>query len=596
MESVLMRSSCLSLFSLFSLFSCLCLSGGKCTQTEFGYTCSCQSGFSGNNCEMNQDDCDGVICQNGGTCIDGANNFTCRCSPGYSGKFCQNRVDLCRGMPCANGGTCIDSGGIDFNCSCAPGFTGKHCSVNIDDCASNPCMNGGHCQDRVNEFICRCVNGFTGSLCQYSPNHMPSPPSMAAATLSSSVSSFNDSLATAKIVVSSKDDISYSSSSNEAIALPGIEFNSAETSSASIMISIIIATLLAFLLILLVIWIFLKNQKCRLEKERQRDEELARSHNEANSRSLMNCLDCHDDARSFKANMIRNQFDEESVSTFGANYQLNRQKSLTLSKLSNSEYESNLKLAAASTGKHLVSGGGGGCRGVSGINGGAKTPNLMRTKSSNKLLNTELEAEKTAAGTLKTSKSVSKLNCLLDITEGEKKRVLLPDVTAHSALQQHQQQQQLRTGGEVEEEEKMMLKGEDNLLQSKSVALRHHNNQHNNHSNLHRHSVMLPPHSPWATYQISNSSLYRSSDHPIRPPPHSPAHPHHHLPGHHHTHHSSHQHQHAHRHHHHGHGHRHGPSPLHSSLHAAASPSHRSSTDEHTYAELSINKSAVINC
>ena len=237
-------------FFLFHFVSFALLADGKCTQTESGYTCSCQSGFSGNNCEINQDDCAGVICQNGGTCIDGKKDFYCRCPPGYSGKWCQNRVDLCRGSPCANGGTCIDSDGIDFTCSCAPGFTGKHCSVNIDECQSNPCLNGGACQDRVNEFVCHCINGFKGPICQYPADSMPWAPSMS--TLSSSPS-VNDSAITGSMgsVTSSSssstndpDDSQFTG--NSGLALGTQEFMP-DVAGASVMISIIFATTLALL-------------------------------------------------------------------------------------------------------------------------------------------------------------------------------------------------------------------------------------------------------------------------------------------------------------------------------------------------------------
>lgn len=90
-----------------------------------GYNCTCQQGFSGKNCEINQDDCIGVVCENGGVCRDATRDYTCRCKRGFSGKHCETKVDLCRTFPCANGGTCVESDGIDFTCACAPGFTGN---------------------------------------------------------------------------------------------------------------------------------------------------------------------------------------------------------------------------------------------------------------------------------------------------------------------------------------------------------------------------------------------------------------------------------------------------------------------------------------
>ena len=33
-----------------------------------GYTCTCETGYTGTDCDMNIDDCDPNPCQNGGTC------------------------------------------------------------------------------------------------------------------------------------------------------------------------------------------------------------------------------------------------------------------------------------------------------------------------------------------------------------------------------------------------------------------------------------------------------------------------------------------------------------------------------------------------
>lgn len=43
------------------------------------------TGFAGQNCEENIDDCPGNSCQNGGTCVDGVNTYNCRCPPEWTG-------------------------------------------------------------------------------------------------------------------------------------------------------------------------------------------------------------------------------------------------------------------------------------------------------------------------------------------------------------------------------------------------------------------------------------------------------------------------------------------------------------------------------
>ena len=53
------------------------------------YTCICDAGYTGDNCETNINECDPNPCQNGGTCTDGINSYTCTCPLGYSGDDCE---------------------------------------------------------------------------------------------------------------------------------------------------------------------------------------------------------------------------------------------------------------------------------------------------------------------------------------------------------------------------------------------------------------------------------------------------------------------------------------------------------------------------
>jgi len=69
-------------------------------------------------------------CQNGGTCTDGASTYTCTCQSGYTGTNCQTPPpsNYCSGSPCKHGGTCIN-GASGYTCSCATGFSGANCNV-----------------------------------------------------------------------------------------------------------------------------------------------------------------------------------------------------------------------------------------------------------------------------------------------------------------------------------------------------------------------------------------------------------------------------------------------------------------------------------
>ncbi|XP_072181687.1 cadherin EGF LAG seven-pass G-type receptor 2-like [Diadema setosum] len=77
-----------------------CANGGVCVQKEAGYTCLCQEGFIGTNCEMDKGKgrCSGAtdaICKHGGTCRNYLNGgFECNCADPevHGGPFCEMRT------------------------------------------------------------------------------------------------------------------------------------------------------------------------------------------------------------------------------------------------------------------------------------------------------------------------------------------------------------------------------------------------------------------------------------------------------------------------------------------------------------------------
>jgi len=71
------------------------------------------SGFEGDRCERDVDDCPGHLCQNGGRCLDGEATYACDCPAGWTGRYCHEDVDECAGPanPCLNGATCANSEG-----------------------------------------------------------------------------------------------------------------------------------------------------------------------------------------------------------------------------------------------------------------------------------------------------------------------------------------------------------------------------------------------------------------------------------------------------------------------------------------------------
>ena len=140
---------------------------GSCTaDSEGGYSCTCDPGWQGSDCDVNIDDCDPDPCLNGGSCVDEVDGYTCSCPAGYSGEHCETAVAGCEDDPCVHG-SCSDTGPGEYECDCEPGWTGDHCDVDIDDCDPDPCLNGGSCVDEVAGFHCDCSTapGWQGALC-----------------------------------------------------------------------------------------------------------------------------------------------------------------------------------------------------------------------------------------------------------------------------------------------------------------------------------------------------------------------------------------------------------------------------------------------
>ena len=198
-----------------------CLNGRTCHNMFNGFQCWCLgTGFVGERCEEDYDDCQSIPCMNNSTCIDGVLSFKCLCAFGFTGVFCgvvnlcdiadeslclnggtcrigiidhevqcvcppqfhgQNcseDVDECAdGMSCANGGTCVNTFG-SYRCQCLPGFTGIDCDVPTDDPLPNPCLNGRSCIDEHWKYTCQCLNGFSGDQCETNIDECASMPCM----------------------------------------------------------------------------------------------------------------------------------------------------------------------------------------------------------------------------------------------------------------------------------------------------------------------------------------------------------------------------------------------------------------------------------
>ena len=84
----------------------LCKNGGRCEDGFNRYTCVCDSGYEGTNCEWDFNDCRNVACYTQDAsiipgCRDGHNTYECLCLNNWTGKLCDNPPDegLVRSLP-----------------------------------------------------------------------------------------------------------------------------------------------------------------------------------------------------------------------------------------------------------------------------------------------------------------------------------------------------------------------------------------------------------------------------------------------------------------------------------------------------------------
>ncbi|VDN06462.1 unnamed protein product [Thelazia callipaeda] len=118
----------------------ICENGGICIDRINGYECNCENtGYQGVYCTEDVDECALDICVHG-NCTNLVGSYNCSCNTGYFGKRCQLE-DPCYSNDsnqtrhdCLHG-TCVNSevitqNGLEFanyECKCEPGYGGEHC-------------------------------------------------------------------------------------------------------------------------------------------------------------------------------------------------------------------------------------------------------------------------------------------------------------------------------------------------------------------------------------------------------------------------------------------------------------------------------------
>ncbi|XP_043235182.1 fibrillin-2-like [Amphibalanus amphitrite] len=141
-----------------------CQNGGSCTSLpHLGYSCSCTPAWTGKECNMPANPCEGTtedLCggpKTVGSCQRNPNSalgFSCGCSktPGWEAKSDTDPhcivTDQCLAKrPCKNGATCVSQERAGYTCTCPPAWTGTTCEEPSSPCSDSNDLCG-------EEFTC----------------------------------------------------------------------------------------------------------------------------------------------------------------------------------------------------------------------------------------------------------------------------------------------------------------------------------------------------------------------------------------------------------------------------------------------------------
>jgi hypothetical protein len=154
--------------------------------TDGALVCGCKdTGYDGDLCDNDVNECDSNPCSNGGTCDESgskdptldtaveAGKYACRCPPSFHGDQCETEADACASSPCQNGGKCTDDG-VGYVCHCDSNkATGTTCAEDTKPCDSSPCKNSGACGHDAfsGVYTCTCEGNFAGDNCDSSTIH-----------------------------------------------------------------------------------------------------------------------------------------------------------------------------------------------------------------------------------------------------------------------------------------------------------------------------------------------------------------------------------------------------------------------------------------
>ncbi|XP_053372966.1 uncharacterized protein LOC123561091 [Mercenaria mercenaria] len=155
--------------------TCSCNTSNTESCNPVNGSCTCKSGWEGNDCSQNKNECtlNTFTCPQNSTCEDTQGSYICNCDPGFS-KSSDETCQVCGegqfGVDCNNTCSCNTSNTescnpVNGSCTCKSGWEGNDCSQNKNECTLNTftCPQNSTCEDTQGSYICNCDPGFSKS-------------------------------------------------------------------------------------------------------------------------------------------------------------------------------------------------------------------------------------------------------------------------------------------------------------------------------------------------------------------------------------------------------------------------------------------------